>query len=277
MSSLAPLTPAAQSSSEFPPAPPVRQFARLPQRTPYVVYAILLITISVYILQSISSFGSFLGFQGSLGPLTSLRCPYLATRDLPACYGMKVNELIIAGQWWRLITPVLLHASLLHVGFNMYALFILGPELERHFGHLSFLALYVLSGFAGVVLSFLLTDAPSLGASTSVFGLLAAQGVFAYRNQKVFGRRARAALRSIINIAVINLIIGLSPGIDNWGHFGGLLGGLVFSGIASPSYSLAGDEMELELKNNTPSENFYYASFAVGAIFLALAFWGFVR
>jgi rhomboid protease GluP len=108
--------------------------------------------------------------------------------DVPAALGMKVNELIIHGQIWRLITPVLLHGSILHLGFNMYALYILGPGLERFYGHWRFLTLYLLAGFAGNVMSFIFSPNPSLGASTAIFGLLGAQGVFLYHNRGIYGR-----------------------------------------------------------------------------------------
>lgn len=202
-----------------------------------------------------------------------IRCPYFTEPDLPACFGLKVNELIIAGQWWRLITPIFLHASLIHIGFNMYALYVLGPELERHFGHLPFLALYMVSGFAGVVFSFLLTQSPSLGASTAVFGLLAAQGVFVFRNQRLFGRRARSALINILYIAVINLLIGLSPGIDDWGHVGGMVGGLIFAGIAGPQYEVQAEAVEYRLVNRTPTANTLLAMAVVGILFTAVVIW----
>jgi rhomboid protease GluP len=88
---------------------------------------------------------------------------------------------------WRLFTPLLLHGSIAHIGFNMYALFIIGPGLERYYGHLRFLVLYLLAGFAGNVFSFLFTPALSVGASTAIFGLVAAQGVFLYRHRQLFG------------------------------------------------------------------------------------------
>ena len=90
-------------------------------RRPVVSYTLLVITAIVFVLQLVSE--------------------SLTGTDWPALLGMKVNELIVAGQLWRLITPVLLHGGLLHLGFNMYALYILGPGLERYFGHLRFLAL----------------------------------------------------------------------------------------------------------------------------------------
>lgn len=229
-----------------------------------VVYALLGITVIIFLLQMLTSSGQF------------GRCPYFNEPDLPSCYGLKVNDLILAGQWWRLITPVFLHANLLHIGFNMYALWVLGPELERHFGHLPFLALYLLSGFGGVVLSFLLTQSASLGASTAIFGLLAAQGVFVYLNRKLFGRRAQLMLRNIVNIAVINLLIGLTPGIDNWGHVGGLLGGGLFALIAAPVYRVESDEAEYRLVNRTSQDRVWIAGVSVLLIFGGLAFTKFV-
>ncbi len=258
----------AQEPSSLGRIKPARVLVRMPERKPTVTYLILALTIFVYLLQYTTTAG-ILRLGGN--------CPFFFSPDIPACYGLKVNELIIAGQWWRLITPVLLHASILHIGFNMYALYMLGPELERHFGHLSFLALYVLSGFSGVVLSFLMTTAPSLGASTAIFGLLAAQGVFAYRNQRVFGKQARAALRSIINIAGINLLIGLTPGIDNWGHVGGLIGGLIFAGIAAPNYEIKNEGEELKLSDRNPVSMVWLASLAVAILFGAIAFWRILR
>lgn len=242
---------------------PARMLVRMPERKPIVTYILLGLTILVFLLQSATKSGAL-----QLGS-----CPFFSYPDIPACYGMKINELINAGQLWRLITPVLLHASLLHVGFNMYALYSLGPELERHFGHAKFLALYLLAGFSGVVLSFLLTTAPSLGASTAIFGLLAAQGMFAYRNQRIFGKRARAALTSIINIAAINLLIGLTPGIDNWGHVGGLLGGLLFSALAVPVYEIEDGELEFKLRDTNPANRTWLAGVLVFVIFAALAAW----
>lgn len=236
---------------------------RMPERKPVVVYILLALTILVYSLQEATASGA----------LTLGRCPYFVSADIPVCYGMKVNELITMGQWWRLITPVLLHASVLHIGFNMYALYSLGPELERHFGHARFLALYLLAGFSGVVLSFLLTIAPSLGASTAVFGLLAAQGVFAYRNQRIFGRQARAAIRSIINIAAINLLIGLTPGIDMWGHVGGLIGGLIFAGFAAPVYEIEDSGMEFKVRDTNSPSRVWLGGLLAFVIFAAVAAW----
>jgi rhomboid protease GluP len=185
-----------------------------------VTYALIGITIGIFLFQLASD--SLLGV------------------DLPVYYGLKVNLLIAHGQLWRLFTPMLLHGSLMHIAFNMYALYILGPRLERFYGPWRFLALYILSGFGGNVFSMMFTDANSLGASTATFGLLGAQGIFFYQNRHILGVAARQAINSIISVAFINLIIGLSPGIDNWGHLGGLLGGIAFAWLGGPVMEVTG-------------------------------------
>lgn len=201
-----------------PPAPPnAAPSVREAQKwTPYVSYTLMGISIAIYLLQ--------------------LATETLLGADYPAALGMKVNALIIQGQFWRLFTPMFLHASVLHIGFNMYALYVLGTGLERFYGHGRYLVLYLLAGFSGNVASFLFSSASSLGASTAIFGLLGAQAVFFYQNREVFGPVARQSLMNIITIAAINLLIGLSPGIDNWGHLGGLAGGAIFAWLAGPRY-----------------------------------------
>ncbi len=200
-----------------PPPPPVVQEKIV---TPVVSYVILVISVIVYIGQFFS--------EALLGT------------DIPALFGMKINELILEGQWWRFVTPMLLHGSPLHIGFNMYALVVIGAPLERRFGHARFLLLYLSGAFAGNVFSFLFSPSPSLGASTSIFGLLGAQMVFLYQHRTLFGSQARAALQNAIFWAGVNLLLGLNPGIDNWGHLGGLFGGLVFASLGGPALKVEG-------------------------------------
>ena len=129
---------------------------------------------------------------------------------------------------------MLLHGNIIHIAFNMYALYSLGAGLEAYYGHGRFLLIYILGGFCGNVASFLMTQASSLGASTAVFALVAAEGIFVYKNRYLFGKRSRSILTNIVMVVVVNLMMGLQPGIDNWGHLGGLLGGLAFAWFAGP-------------------------------------------
>jgi len=192
--------------------PPPRRIRRQAD-LPYINYVMIGLCVLVYLGQLIS--------QALLGG------------DLLSVYGAKSNAAILRGEYWRLITPVWLHGSLLHIAFNMYALVIFGASLERFYGHGRFLLLFLLSGYAGNVISFMMTPSNSLGSSTAIFGLLAAQGVFIYQNRALI-RNSRSLLINTIAIAAINLFLGLSPGIDNWGHLGGLIGGLAFAWSAGP-------------------------------------------
>lgn len=232
------------------PSPTLVQ-VRLPNYKPVVTYTIIAFTIFIYLLQTGSE--QILGY------------------DLPASFGMKVNDLIMGGQWWRLITPVFLHGSILHIGFNMYALNIFGPQLESFYGHWKFLLLYLVSALGGATLSYALTVNPSLGASTAVFGLLAANGAFVYQNRILYSGRAREALRSMITIAVINLVIGLAPGIDNWAHLGGLLGGLAVSWFGGPLFQLTGTSPELSVINQRTTGVFSLAVVITTFLFIMLA------
>ncbi len=197
---------------------------RVPNRIPYVTYGIMVITIIMFLLQ-----------QGS---------QFLLGGDWPAAWMMKVNMLIISGQYWRLITPVLLHAGIIHIAFNMYALYAFGRGLENYYGHGRYLLLYLLAGLAGNVASFTFSPNNSLGASTAVFGLIAAEGVFVYQNREFFGSRARGIITNLLVVVGINLVLGMSPGIDNWGHMGGLVGGFAFAWFAGPALGLVGMSLE---------------------------------
>ncbi len=181
---------------------------------PWVTYSLIGISVVVFALQYLTN------------SITGV--------DLLALYGEKINQAIIAGELWRLVTPIFLHASVIHILFNMYFLFAIGPAMEHYYGRGRYLLLYFLSGISGNIMSFYLSANPSLGASTALFGLVAAEGIFIYRNREFFGNRARSMLTNTIMIVVVNLLLGLTPGIDNWGHMGGLLGGLAFAWTAGP-------------------------------------------
>ncbi|MCD6577363.1 MAG: rhomboid family intramembrane serine protease [Anaerolineaceae bacterium] len=159
--------------------------------------------------------------------------------DLLLLYGAKINQYILQGQIWRFLTPAFLHGSILHLGFNMYALYIIGPTLERKYGNISFVLLYFIGAIIGNVFSFLFSSNISLGSSTAIFGLIAAQGVYIYKNRHLLGPAAKPLLTNVIFVIAINLFLGLSPGIDNWGHLGGLTGGFLYAWFAGPSFGIS--------------------------------------
>ncbi len=165
--------------------------------------------------------------------------------DLLLGLGAKSNEAILHGQVWRYFTPVFLHVNLLHLFVNMYSLYVIGPAVERPFGGTRFILIYLLSGVTGVAASLAFSPHASAGASGAVFGLLGALGGFLYLHRELFGSAAVGQLRHIVIVAVINLAIGLSPGIDNWGHLGGLLAGVGMSFLLGPRYERQTNAPEL--------------------------------
>lgn len=198
---------------------------------------------------------------------------FLDFGDVPAAWGMKINQNIINGEYWRLITPMFLHGSLLHLGFNLYALYILGRRIERFFGSFRYLLLFLIAGMTGNLFSFFFTPANSLGSSTAIFGLLAAEGVFIYQHRDLFGERSRVAMRQIIQVAVINFIIGLSPGIDNWGHLGGLIGGALFTWFAGPIFKLDGEPPMIRFSDQRPEEKAIPVFFVQLVLLISLTVW----
>jgi membrane associated rhomboid family serine protease len=129
---------------------------------------------------------------------------------------------VAEGEWWRLITSVFLHGSLIHLAFNMLFLFWIGTPIEEAIGRARFLILYLVSGLAGSAGALLLTDPGDLtvGASGAIFGLLGAALVFETQRTFILGGSA-------LTIIVLNLVITLLPGtnISIGGHIGGLVGG----------------------------------------------------
>jgi rhomboid protease GluP len=186
-------------------------------------------------------------------------------------FGVKYNPAIIAGEYWRLITPVFLHGSILHVGVNLYALMIIGTGIERMYGPARFLALYFIAAFAGNVFSFVFSPNPSLGASTAIFGLLGAQIVLIFQNRKLFGDRFRSVLINSLSIAALNLFIGLSPGIDNFGHLGGLAGGVMFALLGGPLWQIEGIYPTYSWVNRRPETMVWLAALLTFGLFAAIA------
>jgi rhomboid protease GluP len=152
-------------------------------------------------------------------------------------FGAKVNELVAAGEVWRLFMAMFLHIGALHLLFNLYALNALGPLVEGYFGHARFAAIYIVGGLFGSLASYAFSPAVSAGASGAIFGLAGATTVYFLRYRENFGARGRAILQNMLFIIAINLVFGLSmPNIDNWGHIGGLVGGAFVAAGLLPRY-----------------------------------------
>jgi membrane associated rhomboid family serine protease len=124
------------------------------------------------------------------------------------------------GEWWRLITAAFLHGSLLHIGLNMFVLWMVGAPVEEAIGRARFLALYLVSGLAGSAGALLWSpNAITVGASGAIFGILGAALVLESQRSYVLGGSA-------LSLLVVNLVLTFAiPNISIGGHLGGLAGG----------------------------------------------------
>lgn len=187
-------------------------------------------------------------------------------------WGAKDNAAIAAGQVWRLLSPVFIHLGLIHFFVNMYSLYAIGPAVERFFGPYRMLVVYLLSGVGGVVLSMTFSANPSVGASGAIFGLLGALGAFLFVHRRTFGRAATFQLRQIVIVALLNLGLGLVPGIDNWGHLGGLITGSCLTAAVGPSLEpVWGTETMPRLTDRRPWKTAWPRAVTALVILMALA------
>lgn len=197
--------------------PPVS--LRLPLARPRAVYALMAIIGLVFLIEELAG-----GSQNA---------PVLI--NLGANYAPRVS----AGEYWRLFTANFLHIGFLHAALNGYALYVLGQETEAIYGSARFLVIFLLAGLSGAIASFTLTYGLSAGASTGIFGLIGTLIAFFVRNRKVLGPLGRTRLNNLLFVAGLNVIYGLSiPAIDNWGHAGGLMAGLLLGWLLCPFYQI---------------------------------------
>lgn len=196
-----------------------RYFARSRgrDRLPVASYAILGITVVI----------SFLALQPEGGDL------------LTALWLDKAG--LANGEWWRLVSPVLVHASILHLAFNMYFLFLVGPLVEQLYGSARFLVLYVLTAATASLASYLIGGpSPSVGASGALFGLCGVLLIARVLHRPVLQGQQRAILSQIGVLVVINLVLGfglntVGGDFDNAAHVGGLLGGIWLGLLIRPA------------------------------------------
>ena len=157
-------------------------------------------------------------------------------------FGANYGPLVKLGEWYRLVACMFLHAGIIHFGLNMYSLYIVGPRVEDFFGKWKFLLIYMLSGISGSLLSIGINgNVVSVGASGAIFGLFGALTYFGYSYRGYIGAIVKS---QIMPIVFYNLLMGFFiPGIDIWGHVGGLIGGLITSymlgSIENKKYNLS--------------------------------------
>ena len=177
---------------------------------PYATYALIAANLLMFVLS---------GSRGGFGDTDSE-----TLYDLGMLYAPAVWD----GQIWRLFAAQFLHGGLMHIGFNMYVLYSIGPELERIYKAPRFLLVYLGAGWMGC-LSSLIWSGASVGASGAIFGLAGAFLAISLRKRAYFDAFGSQMLFFI----GINLAIGFAGyfNVDNFGHMGGLVGGFILGNI----------------------------------------------
>ena len=166
---------------------------------------------------------------------------------VPALFGQTDNifrELAVfgpyirQGEYYRLITGTFIHANIAHLIFNMYALWIIGIQLESFLGKWKYLLIYLFSGLTASLMSITFHNTTvSVGASGAIFGLLGAMLYFGYHYRVYLGTVIKS---QIVPLIVLNLALGfLVPGIDNAAHIGGLIGGVLMMMATGVDYKSA--------------------------------------
>ena len=158
--------------------------------------------------------------------------------------GANYAPLVTMGEYWRLFTANFLHIGLLHLAFNLYALYIVGTEVELFYGPWRFLVIYLLTALSGAVGSYAFTYGLSAGASTAIMGLIGTLIAFFIRNRDVFGSLSRSRLTNLLIVIAINVFYGMSVGsVDNFGHLGGFIGGVILGWLLCPFYQIEGQRV----------------------------------
>ncbi len=185
--------------------------------TPLVTWALLAVTLGI-------------GFSSILSPDSQAFWFTLLGLD---------KQAVAAGESYRLFTVVFVHAGLIHLASNMYALYLVGPLVEGLYGHTRFLAFYVLTAIAASTASYVLVPADAVGASGAIFGLFGVLFVVLRVHRPLLGRAARSLASQVGVLIVLNLILGFGLmgagfGIDNAAHVGGLLAGAWLGLLIAP-------------------------------------------
>lgn len=202
----------------------------------WVTWGIIAVNVLVFVADGLMSgfnFGLFGGGGGGRGPISVGPCG-AASPILEA--GLICANGVAQGEWWRIFTSAFLHLGLLHIAFNMYALYLFGPILEQMYGHVEYFVLYMLCAAGGSVLTILLDPMQSAaGASGAIFGLFGLAFVVSRRHHVATTREARALLNQAGTLLVINLVFTFAvPGISWTGHVGGLIVGAALGFLLPP-------------------------------------------
>ena len=165
-------------------------------------------------------------------------------------WGANYGPSTVNGQWWRLLSSMFLHGGIIHLAFNMYALKILGPIVEKIFGNVGFLLIYLFTGLCGSLASVYSNAGSSVGASGAICGIFGALiGFMVFKRSSIPKEISSSIFRNAALVILLNAFIGLGVSqIDNSAHLGGLLSGFVV--VSFMGLSLKGVTSQRRQKKN---------------------------
>ncbi|TVU32268.1 hypothetical protein EJB05_23992 [Eragrostis curvula] len=159
--------------------------------------------------------------------------------SLPLIYGAKVNNLILSGEWWRLLTPMWLHSGFLHVALGCWALLTFGPRVCRAYGQVTFFLIYILGGVCGNLTSFVHTPELTVCGTGPVFSLIGAWLIYQSQNKQFIDKDiSENMFWQAVIAAALSFLLSIFGGIDNWAHLGATISGLFFGYLTCPSIEL---------------------------------------
>lgn len=166
---------------------------------------------------------------------TPVRSSDLELFSLPSLYGAKVNDLILIGEWWRLVTPMFLHWGIHHIALSCWMLFTFGPQVCRTYGSFTFILLYVLGGLSGNLTSFFHIADPTVGGTGPDFAILGAWFIFQLLNQDALSKDNSESMiqKAIIATALSCILSNFGP-IDDWTHLGAAFTGIAYGYLTCP-------------------------------------------
>jgi membrane associated rhomboid family serine protease len=163
---------------------------------------------------------------GEVNPARALQV--LQAERIRHSLGAMSREDVKGGAWWQLLTTCFVHIGLIHLLMNMYALWILGPLLEKMLGSGRYLLLYLASGIVGSCAALLFSPAPgAAGASGAICGLLGGMAAWVYLNRSYLGELSARMMRGIVINVILIVVISMIPGVSGASHFGGGVAGLL--------------------------------------------------
>ena len=189
------------------------------QKKPIVTTVLIVLNILIYLFMILTNnYNTFIYLFSTYGP-----------------------SIIVNGEFYRLITAAFLHGSIFHLLFNCYSLYVIGSQIESFMGKAKYLIIYLFSAVCGGLLSVLINDAATIGASGAIFGLLGSILYFGYHYRVYLGTVIKS---QIIPLIVLNLLVGfMNPGIDNFAHIGGLIGGVLITAAVGVKYKSSKSEI----------------------------------